>query len=117
MTAFTRSSNSTGKTMTFRGTDWNNPERIGTVLSGRSEISMRRFSAAHLADESFADLQAAEMPVFAVISERRQQHHAAGFFRFHLVDDALLRVHQRSEFRQQASGLRSPDRAGPATFL
>ena len=47
MTALTRSSKSTGKTMTLRGFASKRPERIGTVPSGRSLISMRRFSRAH----------------------------------------------------------------------
>ena len=59
ITAFTRSSKSTGSTITLRGTAWNKPERIGTVCSGRSVISMRRFSAAHWPDEAFAKLASA----------------------------------------------------------
>ena len=47
MTAFTRSSNSTGSTITFRGTASNSPERMEMVAGGRSVISIRRFSAAH----------------------------------------------------------------------
>ena len=47
MTALTRSSNKIGRTIMFRGTAWNKPERIGTALAGKSLISMRRFSAAH----------------------------------------------------------------------
>ena len=47
ITAFTRSSNRIGSTITFRGTASNSPERIGVALDGKSVISMRRFSAAH----------------------------------------------------------------------
>ena len=47
ITAFTRSSNNTGSTITLRGTASNSPERTARVFGGRSSISMRRFSRAH----------------------------------------------------------------------
>ena len=47
MTAFTRSSNRTGNTITLRGIAWKSPERTGTVFEGSSVISMRRLSSAH----------------------------------------------------------------------
>ena len=62
--------------MTFRGTAWNSPERIGTVCDGRSVINMLRFSAAHWPISPSANLYMLAMPVSPVVSERRQQRHA-----------------------------------------
>ena len=47
ITALTRSSKSTGSTITFLGTASNKPDRIEMLLGGKSFISIRLFSAAH----------------------------------------------------------------------
>ena len=41
------------------------------------------------------------MTIFAIVGECRQQHHAGRLFGFHLIDHALLRVHQGRQLGQQ----------------
>ena len=53
-----------------------------------------------MADETFANFDGLTMS-FRRIGEGGEQDHAAGGFRFHLVEDALLRVDERSKFREQ----------------
>ena len=73
MTALTRSSNSTGSTMTLRGTASNSPERMGCVFGGKSVISMRRFSAAHWPTSPSPIFSRSQM---SVRSHRRQRRRA-----------------------------------------
>ena len=40
------------------------------------------------------------MPVRPIRRERGKADHASGLFRLHLVDDALLSVHQRHQFTE-----------------
>src|SRR5437763_10917195 len=53
-----------------------------------------------LPDETFARIHAAEVSVRPIRSKTRKQHHALGFFSFHLVDNALLCVHQRHQLAE-----------------
>ena len=59
ITAFTRSSNSTGSTITFRGTASNKPERIGTVFCRQVGDQHAPLLGRALADQALADLQPA----------------------------------------------------------
>ena len=86
----------------FFGRTLSSAEPIGTTLSGTSEISRRRASAAHWPISPSPSMQPLGMalarPLIGIAGEQAQARHALGL---HQIDDAVLRVDQRRQFRQQ----------------
>ena len=101
ITALTRSSNRIGRTMTLRGTASKRPERIGVALDGQVGDQHAPLFSGALTDEPFADAQVMTVTAFARVGERRKQNHLGAVFRLHLINDALLRINERRQLREQ----------------
>ena len=54
-----------------------------------------------LADQAFAEAQGLRMTIGAIVGIGRQQREPLRFLAAHLIDDALVSVHQRRQFGQQ----------------
>ena len=90
--------------MTLRGTASKRPERIGIVFGGKSVISMRALFGGALADEAFSHPQLPQMTICAIASEGGEQHQSsAESSDLHLINHALLSIHQRRQLGKQHS--------------
>src|SRR5215211_7322016 len=99
MTALTWLSNKIGSTTMFLGGTLNKTDEIGMAVAGTSLISRRRLSAAHCPTRHSPQLKL--LSSYADAGIRGQQLELRRVLGLHLIDHALLGVHQRGQFGEQ----------------